>query len=182
MTISAKDRSELVRLARQSVEAEVRGQEPPECENLSGVFGEMRGCFVTLTNRGQLRGCIGIFQPQEPLGRQICEMGAAAARDPRFTTNPITPDELSELEVEVSVLSPLAETSDPQSLQVGTHGIYIVRGYRAGCFLPEVATDMGWDAVEFLDHCCTSKAGLPSGAWREKDTKVYLFTSEKFGE
>ena len=110
----------------------------------------------------------------------IVEMGKAAARDPRFPHDPITPSELSQLTVEVSVLSPLEETAEPEKLKVGTHGIYIVSAMGTGCFLPEVATDMGWDAEEFLSQCCLSKAGLPADAWRRPDTKVYLFTSEKF--
>ena len=181
MTISAEDRSKLVSLARGAVAAQVTGQGRPAAPAPEGILAEMRGCFVTLTNAGRLRGCIGTFQPDEPLGKMIVEMGmSAAGHDPRFFGNPITPDELDELRIEVSVLSPLAKTDDPLSLEIGTHGIYIVGGGRSGCFLPEVATDQGWDAVEFLDHCCTGKAGMSAGAWRESDTTVYLFTSEKF--
>ena len=88
----------------------------------------------------------------------IVEMGQAAAHDPRFPHDPITPAELSQLTVEVSVLSPLEETAEPEKLQIGTHGIYIVSEMGAGCFLPEVATDMGWGAEEFLSHCCQGKA------------------------
>jgi uncharacterized protein len=146
------------------------------------VLAEQRGCFVTLTNHGRLRGCIGTFQPRGPLAAMIVEMARAAARDPRFVYNPITIPELNQLTIEVSVLSPLEATSDPLSLEVGRHGIYIVRAGRSGCFLPEVATDQGWDARKFLDECCTGKAGLPPEAWKQPGTKVYLFTSEKFEE
>jgi len=182
MDLTEHDRARLVEWARAAVEAEVRGRTPPAPGDLEGALAERRGCFVTLTNAGRLRGCIGTFRPQEPLGQQIVEMGAAAARDPRFTMNPITPPELGEIHVEVSVLSPLAKTDRPEQLTPGVHGVYIVRGTRAGCFLPEVATQMGWGAEEFLDQCCTGKAGLAPGAWREPGTDVYLFTSEKFGE
>lgn len=182
MAISAEDRSKLVSLARDAVGAQVTGQGRPERPALEGVLAEMRGCFVTLTNADRLRGCIGTFQPDRPLGEMIIEMGmSAAGHDPRFLGDPITPNELDELKIEVSVLSPLTETDDPLSLEIGTHGIYIVGGGgRSGCFLPEVATDQGWDAVEFLDHCCVGKAGMSAGAWKESDTTVYLFTSEKF--
>ncbi|HUS90917.1 MAG TPA: AmmeMemoRadiSam system protein A [Phycisphaerae bacterium] len=182
MTISAEDRSRLVALAREAVEAKVSGKPLPRPDRLDGLLGEVRGCFVTLTNQGRLRGCIGTFSPTQPLGRMLVEMAAAAARDPRFVTNPITPDEVGQLDVQVSVLSPLEETKDPEGLQVGTHGIYVTNGYRSGCFLPEVATDQGWNAAEFLSCCCEHKAGLPPDAWRMLDTKVYLFTSEKFSE
>ncbi len=183
MTISAEDRSTLVSLARQAVAAQVTGAPRPAAASDEGLLSEKRGCFVTLTNAGQLRGCIGTFQPDRALGEMIVEMGmSAAGHDPRFFSNPITPGELDHLHIEVSVLSPLAKTDDPMSLQIGTHGIYIVgSGGRSGCFLPEVATDQGWDTREFLDHCCASKAGMPPGAWSQSDTTVYLFTSEKFG-
>ena len=181
MTIEQDQRDQLLALARQAVESAVHRQPLPQLAELAGVLAEQRGCFVTLTNAGQLRGCIGTFSPDRPLGHMILAMGQAAARDPRFTTDPITPAELASLTVEVSVLSPLEPTDQPRDLQVGTHGIYIVSPRGAGCFLPEVATDMGWNAEEFLSYCCQSKAGLPADAWQHPATKVYLFTSEKFG-
>ncbi len=182
MTISAEERSQLVALARAAVECQASGKPAVKPDDLQGVLGEQRGCFVTLTNQGRLRGCIGTFQPTQPLGAMIVEMGVAAARDPRFVNDPITPREVPQLDVQVSVLSPLAETKEPEKLEVGTHGIYVTNGYRSGCFLPEVATDQGWGAEEFLSYCCAHKAGLPPDAWRMIDTKVYLFTSEKFSE
>jgi len=182
MTISAEERSQLVALARAAVEAQVSGKPPAKPDDLQGVLAEQRGCFVTLTNRGRLRGCIGTFQPTEPLGAMIVEMGAAAARDPRFVNDPVTPQEVPQLDVQVSVLSPLVETKEPEKLEIGTHGVYVTNGYRSGCFLPEVATDQGWGPEEFLSYCCAHKAGLPPDAWRMIDTKVYLFTSEKFSE
>ena len=180
MSIPADQREKLVSLARSAAAATVTGDPLPRAERVEGVLVEHRGCFVTLTNHGKLRGCIGTFQPTEALAETIIEMGAAAARDPRFIFDPVTPAELPKLTVQVSVLSPLEETDEPEKLRVGTHGIYIVRGAQAGCFLPEVAVDMGWDAEEFLDRCCMGKANLPKGAWRQPQTKVYLFTSEKF--
>ncbi len=181
MAISADDRARLVALARAAVEAAVTRGAKPAVEDPSGILGEQRGCFVTLTNAGRLRGCIGTFTPQLPLGEQIVEMGiAAAVEDPRFWSDRITPAELEHLSIEVSVLSPLTETDEPEKLEIGTHGIYVVHGGRSGCFLPEVATDQGWDAEEFLTYCCASKAGLPGDAWKQAGTKVYLFTSEKF--
>ncbi len=180
MVITLEDRAKLISLARQAVVAEVTDTAAPSCENATGLLGAMRGCFVTLTNRAILRGCIGTFHPQMPLGQMIVEMGKSAARDPRFVMNSITPAEICELAVEVSVLSPLEETTEPENLEIGVHGIYIISGQSAGCFLPEVATDQRWTVEEFLSHCCSSKAGMSPDAWRDPDTKVYLFTSEKF--
>ena len=180
MAISAEERAKLVAQARSAVEAQVTGQSRPRPDTSDGVLGEQRGCFVTLTNAGRLRGCIGTFQPRGPLGEMIVEMGTSAAQDPRFVFDPITPGELPQLKVEVSVLSPLTETAEPEKLELGKHGIYIVHGPRSGCFLPEVATDQGWSVEEFLTHCCAGKAGLAPDAWRDPQAKVYLFTSEKF--
>ena len=182
MTISAPERSRLVALARAAVEATVSRKPSPDPGELTGVLAEQRGCFVTLTNGGELRGCIGTFNPDQPLGEMVVEMARAAAKDPRFVMRPITATEVPELNVQVSVLSPLELTHEPQKLQVGTHGIYITNGRRGGCFLPEVATDQGWNAQQFLSYCCSHKAGLPADAWRMLDTQVFLFTSEKFDE
>lgn len=180
MELTAADRAALIALARQAVEAAVCRRRPPT-PALSGVLAQPLGCFVTLTNEGRLRGCIGTFEPEGPLGELVVGMGRqAAVGDPRFRQDPITPEELPELTVEVSVLSALTPTKTPESLTVGEHGIYIVGRGRSGCFLPEVAPEQGWDAVEFLDICCVHKAGLPPGAWRDKDVTVFLFTSTKF--
>jgi AmmeMemoRadiSam system protein A len=182
MTIPDNQKDALIRLARQAVESQVLGSAPPAPpQPLQGVFAEQRGCFVTLTNGARLRGCIGTFHPRGPLGETIVEMGRAAARDPRFVYDPIEPAELDQLRVEISVLSELERTTEPEKLTIGEHGIYVVCGGQAGCFLPEVATDQGWDAREFLSQCCAGKGGLPSDAWKDPSTEVYLFTSEKFG-
>ncbi len=182
MTVRQEDRERLMDLARRGVEAAVLRQPLPRPGHLEGLVAEPRGCFVTLTNDGRLRGCIGTFYATEPLALTVVRMAAEACRDPRFLLEPITPDELGELTVEVSVLSELVVTDDPASLEVGRHGIYVVRGRSAGCFLPEVATDMGWSAEQFLCSCCAHKAGLAPDAWRDRATQVYLFTSEKFSQ
>ena len=183
MDISSEDRQALLTLARTAVDAAVSGRPLPKVEHAQDLLSEFRGCFVTLKNHGRLRGCIGQFEPTHPLGQLIVQMAkAAATEDFRFAADPVTPAELPDLTVEVSVLSPLTKTTDPQDLRVGVDGIYIIHGPQRGCFLPEVATDMGWDAQEFLSQCCAGKAGLAPDAWRDPEAKVYLFTSEKFSE
>ncbi|MFW6133449.1 MAG: AmmeMemoRadiSam system protein A [Planctomycetota bacterium] len=181
MSIPPEERKMLLDLARQAVAAAVKGQTPPAPDRTGGVLGEHLGCFVTLKSGPDLRGCIGTFTPDKPLAETVVEMATAAAmKDPRFAGNRITPEELEELSVELSVLSPLEQTDAPErDIEIGTHGIYVHRGWQSGCFLPEVATEMGWDAEAFLDHCCAGKAGLPVGAWRRDDTQVYMFTTEK---
>lgn len=140
------------------------------------------GCFVTLKNNQRLRGCIGQFTSDRPLIELVVEMAkASATNDPRFFSDPITADELQQLDVEISVLSPLQQTSDPLSLHLGIDGIYIKRGTASGCFLPQVATETGWSREKFLSCCCDHKAGLPADAWKDPKTEVYLFTADIFG-
>jgi uncharacterized protein (TIGR00296 family) len=91
-------------------------------------------------------------------------------------------DELPGLRIEISVLSPMVRTTDPLSLIPGVHGVYIRRGGRSGCFLPQVAAEQKWDRETFLARCCEDKAGLPPDAWKEPETEVYLFGAEAFEE
>jgi AmmeMemoRadiSam system protein A len=144
-------------------------------------LNEHCGCFVTLKNGEELRGCIGQFVSDMPLIELVVEMAvSSAARDPRFFNYQITEPELKDLDIEISVLSPLKKTDDPLSLELGVHGIYIKRGARGGCFLPQVAIETGWDKEEFLSYCCSHKAGLSPQAWKDPDTDVFLFTAEVF--
>ncbi len=172
----------LLKVARDSVEAAVKRQQPVVTESDDPQLNAHCGCFVTLKNNGMLRGCLGQFTSEKPLIKLVGEMAAASStKDPRFLAEPITPDELESLDVEISVLSPLKKTDDPGSLRLGVDGIYIKSGYRNGCFLPQVATETGWTAEQFLTHCCVQKAGLDPGAWQKGEAEVYLFTADVFG-
>jgi AmmeMemoRadiSam system protein A len=182
MAIPEEDRTVLLKLARDTVAAEAGGMMPPPAPRTEGVLAQRRGCFVTLTNGGRLRGCIGTFSPTKPLAEQIIEMAAASARDPRFVRDPVTPAEVKELTVGLSVLSELVPIDNPLDIELGVHGIYIIRGAAGGCFLPEVATETGWSKEEFLSQCCAGKAGMAPDAWKDPQTKVYVFTSEKFSD
>ncbi len=175
-------KQKLLSVVRDAVFASVKGEALPRpfCEDPE--LNAHRGCFVTLKNQGRLRGCIGQFTSDKPLIQLAVEMGKASATgDSRFLSQPITPGELNQLEMEISVLSELKRTDDPLSLLLGRDGIYIKRGGFSGCFLPQVATETGWSKEQFLSECCAHKAGLSSEAWREPDTEVYLFSAEIFG-
>ncbi|MBN1393313.1 MAG: AmmeMemoRadiSam system protein A [Sedimentisphaerales bacterium] len=172
----------LLRTARDTVKAVLTGEALPKPKSNDAELNAHCGCFVTLKNREQLRGCIGQFTSDRPLIELVVEMATASATgDPRFFDEPITADELEELDVEISVLSPLKKTDDPLSLRLGVDGIYIKRGCAGGCFLPQVATETGWSKEEFLSYCCAHKAGLPANAWKDPKTEVYLFSAEVFG-
>ena len=152
---------------------------PPIKPVIEGRFG---GVFVTIWRGHSLRGCVGTFAPTSDLAATVGHITRSSLDDPRFTGNPITAAELPSLTIEISVLSDLVPTDQPDALVPGAHGIKIQRGERSGCFLPKVAAERGWTAEEFLSACCTMKANLPADAWRDPRTQVYLFTAEVFSE
>ncbi len=172
----------LLKVARDTVKAVIR-REPTEApQSDDSELNAPCGCFVTLKNHGRLRGCIGQFTSDSPLIELVGQMAkSSATSDPRFFADPISISELDQLDVEISVLSPLQRTDEPLSLRLGVDGIYIKRGHMSGCFLPQVATETGWSKEEFLSYCCAHKAGLAADAWRDPETEVYLFTAEVFG-
>lgn len=171
----------LLRIARDIVRAVVSGSPRPEISFDDPAMNAPCGCFVTLKVRDRLRGCIGQFISNRPLVELVAEMAeASAVKDPRFAGDRITARELDDLDIEISVLSPLQRTDDPLSLRLGVDGIYVKRGYAAGCFLPQVAAETGWTREEFLSYCCSHKAGLLPDAWKDPRTEVYLFTAEVF--
>jgi AmmeMemoRadiSam system protein A len=172
----------LLKVARDTVEAVIKRKPAQKPESDDPELNAPCGCFVTLKNQGRLRGCIGQFTSESPLIELIAEMAKASATgDPRFFADRITADELEQLDIEISVLSPLQRTDKPLDLRLGVDGIYIKRGRASGCFLPQVATETGWSKEEFLSYCCAHKAGFAADAWKEAETEVYLFTADVFG-
>ncbi len=173
-----------LRLARGAVEHAV-AKKPGPARDPAPVFGEKRGVFVTLTENGCLRGCIGLPYPVMPLGDAIEHAGAAAAlEDPRFP--PVKKEELEKIRIEVTVLTVPeclegAPEQRPGRVIVGKHGL-IVRGMgTSGLLLPQVATEYRWDAKTFLDQTCT-KAGLSSGCWKSQHVEVLTFEGQIFTE
>jgi AmmeMemoRadiSam system protein A len=138
------------------------------------------GAFVTLRKQGDLRGCIGSIRALEPLYRAVASSAVSAAfRDPRFF--PVRKDELSQLELEISVMGPIEPVRDVAEIEVGRDGLIISRGRFAGLLLPQVASEYGWDRETFLDQTCL-KAGLQPEAWRAPDTRIEKFAAEVFSE
>ena len=164
----------LLDLARATVEASVRGRRLPALPRLPELE-ELRGVFVSLHERGELRGCLGHIEPDLPVGEAVRRMAVAASRDdPRFP--PVAPDELEHLEVEVSVLSPAVRVR-PEDVEPGRDGLIVQRGPRMGVLLPQVAVEQGWDRTAFLRGVCR-KASLPADAWREPATELYAFRAQ----
>ncbi len=135
------------------------------------------GAFVTLHKHGKLRGCIGRFEPDQPLYEVIIDMAISASRyDNRF--NPVTPDELKDIDIEISVLTPRKKINSIDDVIVGKHGIYVEYNGKSGTYLPQVATDMGWSAEEFVRSCCVEKAGIPPEHC--KDATLYVYEAIVF--
>lgn len=178
--LSDAEKKELLSVARAAIECRVQGKPLAECDPSTEKLKEMRGAFVSLHKKGMLRGCIGTLEPQSPLWKCVEDMAQAAAfRDPRF--RPVTEDELPHLDVEISVLTPFTEVEDVEDIQVGLHGLLIRRGHQGGLLLPQVAAERNWDRTTFLQETCR-KAGLPMDAWKDKDTRIYLFSADVFPE
>jgi len=180
--LAAAEQTWLLTIARGVVEAAAKGlPEPDHHADKYPKLGQHLGAFVTLHKRGQLRGCIGRFLPDEPVWLVVAQMARAAAmEDTRF--QPVTESELDDIEIEISVLSPLVKTNDPLSLELGVHGIYIKRGWQSGTFLPQVAIEHNMTKEEFLSSCCAHKAGLAPDAWKDPETEVHLYTAQIFRE
>ena len=180
-SISLKDKKELLKIARTAIDNKIRDNKVPDI-NPSGYSKTLMtpsGAFVTLKEYGELRGCIGRFTSEEPLYKVIREMAiASATQDTRF--DPVAENEIVRLEIEISVLSPMKKINSIDEIVLGKHGIYIKKGMSSGTFLPQVATETGWNKEEFLGHCARDKAGIGWNGW--KDAEIYIYTAEVFSE
>lgn len=175
------EREELLKLARLTVETYVRTGKGPDYTNKMPALEQPLGAFVTLRKNGQLRGCIGRFEPGGPLYRVVMEMAVAAAtQDHRFP--PVSERELDEIGYEISVLSPLQRVKSWRDIRYGRHGVQVSKGIRRGVFLPQVAEETGWDFETFMDNLCAGKAGLPRDAWKDPSTQLQVFDAEVFHE
>ena len=133
-----------------------------------------------LRSDGALRGCVGSFQANRSLADAVIAMAAAASnQDPRF--DPVRPGDVDGLHIEISVLSTPRPVTGASEVEIGTHGIRITQGTRAGVLLPQVATRYGWTSEEFLEAVC-KKAGLAKGAWQSSETKIEVFAARIFSE
>jgi len=177
---------EALQIARKALEAHLSGQ-PIPFQNLnqekprSPKLFQKLGAFVTLHKNGHLRGCIGEFEPKEPLYRVIQKMAIAAAEeDPRFPK--VLLEELKDIKIEISVLSPLKKIDDWRKIRLGKDGVVIQMGNHAGTFLPQVATETGWSLEEFLSQLCVQKAGLPPHSYRSPQVNLFTFQVQILAE
>lgn len=180
-TIDDKAKKELLGIARKSIESYLETGKPKDFKPESKILYDKCAAFVTLREKGELRGCIGHLVAMEPLHETVRDMAIAAAfSDPRFS--PVTKEELKDIKIEISVLSPLTRIKDAKEIVMGKHGVIVKKSGRSGVFLPQVATETGWTKEQFLNELCSQKAGLPEDAWKDKDTELYVFTVVLFEE
>jgi uncharacterized protein len=175
LSLSEEERRKILELARQSIQEAVCEHQLISAIPTEGVLGQRCGVFVSLHVRGRLRGCIGIIEPEELLGRSIAHCAISAAlHDPRFP--PMREDEVESTEIEVSVLTP-PHLMRAEEIEIGKHGLLIEQGRHRGLLLPQVATEHGLDRERFLEETCR-KAGLSRDAWKSSETAIYGFTCE----
>ena len=179
--LNERQRKQLLTVARESIERVLEGRRPElNANEFDDELQRPSGAFVTLTEEGELRGCIGSIVPVAPLYLAVSKSAINAAfRDPRF--HPIDAETYRRLAIEISVMGPIETVTSFEEIEVGRDGLIVSRGQSAGLLLPQVATEYGWDRETFLRHTCL-KAGLPSESWRLTDTKVEKFSAEVFGE
>ncbi len=178
--LTKQEKELLLKIARESIESGFTGGDMPHINIESGALEKKMGAFVTLKKQGRLRGCIGLIEGTKPLYETVEKMAQAAAfEDPRF--RPVQKDELGGVDIEISALTPLRQIENVREIEVGRHGIYIVKGFHSGLLLPQVATEYNWDRDTFLREIC-AKANLPQDAWKDKDTKIFIFSASVFGE
>lgn len=180
-SFSEQDKKTLLSIARNTIVVYINERKIPEVDdkNFSPNLKMHAGAFVTLKENGELRGCIGRFTADIPLWKVVQQMAVASAtEDSRFL--PVTAREVPKLEIEISVLSPMKKICSADEIVLGKHGIYIKKGYASGTFLPQVATETGWNKEEFLGHCSRDKAGLSWDGW--KTAEVYTYEACVFGE
>ena len=172
-SLNQEEKQWLLDRAYQTLKKVVKGESPSfDDQEIPGRLKTPAGAFVSLYKEGELRGCIGHFGEDKPLVETVEEMTKAAAmNDPRF--NPVGPDEVGDITIEISVLTPMKSVDDISEIEPGKHGIYIKKGAHSGTFLPQVADKTGWGREELLGHCARDKAGLGWNGWKEAEVYTY---------
>ena len=173
-SLSDEEKKTLKDIAYNSIKDSLDGKRiaQPTLNSQFSILNSKCGAFVSLHKQGRLRGCIGHFGEDVPLYEIVAEMARAAAfEDPRFL--PVTRDELDDLDIEISVLTPMRRIQSLDEFQLHRHGIYIKKGYRSGTFLPQVADEVNWTKEEFVGHCSQDKAGLGWDGWKDAELYVY---------
>jgi len=178
--LKSKEKKALLEIARTAIRAAVLKTDNKPEPREEKTLNMRNGCFVTIKQDGELRGCIGNFQSELPLFKEVAEMAAASAtQDPRFY--PLQEPDLDSISLEISVLSALVKIDDIEEIEIGKHGVYLEKGFYRGVLLPQVAVEHDWDRETFLKQTCL-KAGLPTDSWESEDADIYIFSAQIFGD
>jgi AmmeMemoRadiSam system protein A len=174
---------QLLDLARQTIRATLLGDDPPPMHTDDRGLLQPAGCFVSLHVAAShaLRGCVGRMEAIDPLIRNVQEAAISVLGDPRFDDRPVTLDELADLAMEISVLSPLRPVPTPRDFDLLVDGVYLEFAGRSGVFLPQVARETGWSKEKLLDRLCTEKLGVAAGSWRSAAAKLKVFSTLVLG-
>lgn len=176
MPLTNDEKKELLRIARETLATYIVSGKMTDIKTNFEALKRPSDAFVTLRKSGELRGCIGTVRAPKPLCMNVAELSISSAmRDPRFP--PLEPDELPEIDIEISVLSDFKKVGASSEITAGVHGVLVEKDGRSGIFLPQVATEQGWNAEQMLNYLCAHKAGLPQDAWK-KGAALYIFTAE----
>jgi len=176
--LSDDEKETLHNIALTAIKEKLGNESPSKPESNTNTLKEKRGAFVSLHKHGQLRGCIGYVHGVKPLAEAINDMAIAAAfQDPRFP--PLKENELTDLDIEISVLTPMKQVSDISEIKIGKHGLMMIKGPYSGLLLPQVASQYNWDRQTFLSETCR-KAGMSTDAWGDDDTEIYIFSADIF--
>ncbi|MFC1630951.1 AmmeMemoRadiSam system protein B [Candidatus Omnitrophota bacterium] len=179
--LDEQQKARLLKIARQTIEKFVTEAERLDVQEDDPLLLKNMGAFVTIHQQGRLRGCIGNIIGQQPLYLTVRDMAIeAASADPRF--DPVTVEELTKIDIEVSVLTEPERVEDVEQIEMGKHGVIVKKGFASGVFLPQVATETGWGREEFLSNLCAHKAGLSPQAWQDGSAELYSFAAQVFGE
>ena len=193
MVLSPRQQQILMDAARDAIRRKLGGQSrhapPSQGDQASAAPADPAllqpaGCFVTLhtLRTHALRGCVGRLDATEPLLAAVRHSAESVLSDPRFADDPVRLDELPDLQLDISVLSPLRPAPGPLAFDPPDEGIYLTWGDgRAGCFLPQVARETGWSKEQLLSRLCVEKMGLPPTAWKDPRAKLFVFTTLEIG-
>jgi AmmeMemoRadiSam system protein A len=179
--LNKEQQIDLLKLARKTIADKLDMNEDIQLPSFKeDIFNEKCGSFVTLHIKGNLRGCIGYIEGIKTIPETVKDMAQASAfKDPRFSS--LNREEYKNIDIEISVLSPIEKVNDINDIVVGRDGIIITKGFNRGLLLPQVATEQGWDRDTFLTHTCF-KAGLPGDSWKKNDVIIEKFSAQVFSE
>jgi AmmeMemoRadiSam system protein A len=183
MQLTTEQETALLNFAKGTIIFRLRGGGTPDVTTSDKTLEQPAGCFVSLhrSHDHALRGCVGRMEAVQPLFQVVRDTSLSVLGDPRFTDRPVTLSELPQLEIDISVLSPLRPVDDPMDFEPLTDGIHLTIAGRSGVFLPQVARETGWTREQLLARLCTEKLGMPPSAWQLPEAKLQVFSTRILG-